>query len=174
KVINKSLITDEILNKILAAKRAVIWYGGGIIKADASNEALEFAELIGAPVITSQSGKGSIPETHELCIGYFAAFEQTQELLESSDLLISIGTQFRRTDTLNGTLKLPKEHISINNNIEAFNINYTISNGLVADAKEVLLDLIAKISSKVNITDNNYKEEVKNVKYELRQKLYEK
>src|SRR3954451_4768568 len=48
------------------AGRPVIVAGGGVILAEAWDELLALAERLGAPVVTTWNGKGSINETHEL------------------------------------------------------------------------------------------------------------
>src|SRR6185295_16448057 len=46
------------------ARRPLIWAGGGVIAADASAQLKALAERLGAGVITSASGRGSLPEDH--------------------------------------------------------------------------------------------------------------
>jgi acetolactate synthase-1/2/3 large subunit len=44
--------------------------GGGILKARAAAMRLkEFAELVGAPVVTTLMARGAFPDDHELCLG---------------------------------------------------------------------------------------------------------
>ena len=52
-----------------SAKRPAIVAGGGTMISDASQELLEIAEFLQAPVMTSQSSKGILPEDHYLAIG---------------------------------------------------------------------------------------------------------
>lgn len=115
---------EEITDKIAKSARPVIWAGGGVIKAGASEEIQELSEKIGAAVITSQLGKGSIPENHPLCIGHFSAFEEARQFIQEADLLISVGTRFRGNETGIWELVVPEEHISINADLNAFNLNY--------------------------------------------------
>ena len=168
---NDFLLPDDVVSKISEAKRPVIWAGGGVIKSGAADEIKELAELIGAAVITSQSGKGSIPENHPLCIGYFSAIKEVREFIRKSDLVISVGTQFRATETALWESFVPENHISINSNINAFNINYNITHGIVGDAKQVLKTTIMQISEKKITPDNQYAEEIKRIGEQVRQSL---
>src|SRR5581483_4129768 len=115
------------------ARRPVIWAGGGVITSGASKEVQELAEKIGAAVVTSQSGKGSIPEDHPQCIGHFAAYELTKKLIKDADLLISVGVRFRGNETSNWKVTVPAEHISIDADFHAVNRNYEASYSLVGD-----------------------------------------
>ncbi len=166
-------LPDDVIVKILEAQRPVIWAGGGVIKSGAHDEIKELAELTGAAVITSQSGKGSIPENHPLCIGYFSAKEEVREFIRKSDLMISVGTQFRATETAQWESFVPENHISINENINAFNLNYNVTHGILGDAKRVLKTIITQISEKKISTDNEYAEEIKRLGEQLRQSLYD-
>ena len=93
-------ITDEDLNTaaelIKEAKKPMIFVGGGAIAADASEELLEFAEKINAPVCDTLMGKGAFPGEHPLYAGMlgmhgtkYANFGVTH-----CDLLIAVGTRF--------------------------------------------------------------------------------
>lgn len=156
----KITLPEEVIEEISKAKRPVMWTGDGINHAGASEELLTFIEKIKPAVVTSESGKGGIPEEHELCIGNFAATPQFTELLEKSDLLISIGVRFRETETIEGTLPLPENHINIDLNPYAFNRNYNTKYGLIGDAKEVLKELNASLASSDCMPDPSYIEEI--------------
>ena len=53
---------DEAAEMIAAAKRPVLYIGGGVIKADASKELVEFAEQTGVPVVTTLMARGAFPD----------------------------------------------------------------------------------------------------------------
>ncbi|XZF75742.1 thiamine pyrophosphate-binding protein [Bacillus sp. AL-1R] len=159
------------ISKISEARRPVIWAGGGVISANASKELTNLAEILGAAVITSQSGKGSIPEDHEQCIGHFAANESTKEFLRNADLLISVGVRFRGNETSNWKVTVPEEHISIDADFNAINRNYKATVGLVGDAKDILSALINKIDEKSISVSPTYIEEVRSLRNEVREQL---
>lgn len=164
-------LPQEIIDEITKAKRPVMWTGDGIIHAGASEELLKFVETIKPAVVTSESGKGGIPEEHELCIGNFAATSQFIELLEKSDLLISVGVRFRETETMDGTLPLPENHINIDLNPHAFNRNYNTKYGIIGDAKEVLKELNIALEKKDVQRDAAYVKEVLEARLAVRKDL---
>ncbi|WP_335555147.1 thiamine pyrophosphate-binding protein [Neobacillus vireti] len=170
---NKTIpsLPEEAITKICHARRPVIWAGGGVISSGASREVHTLAEMIGAAVITSQSGKGSIPENHPQCIGHFAAFELTKNLLQTADLLISIGVRFRGNETSNWKVPVPQEHIAIDADWLAINRNYEATCGLVGDAKQILQALNEELSHKSITPDPSYLDEVQSVREELRTQL---
>lgn len=161
----------EVIEKIAAAKRPIIWAGDGVIHSGASEELLALVEKIQPAVVTSESAKGSIPEEHPLCIGNFAWFPRFEELLSKSDLLISIGVRFRGGETNGWTSPVPENHINIDLNPNAFNRNFDTLYGLVGDAKAVLKELNKALADKEITPDAAYVEEVKAVREGVRDDL---
>ncbi|MDF2679769.1 MAG: hypothetical protein K0R47_959 [Brevibacillus sp.] len=161
-------IPAEVTKLVASARRPVIWAGGGVISSEASAELTKLAELTGAAVITSQSGKGSIPEDHPQCIGHFAAYEDVKGLLKQSDLLISIGVRFRGNETANWKVTTPEAHISIDADWSAFNRNYEITHGLLGEAKPILNALNEALAAQGATPDAAYVAEVKSVREKIR------
>ncbi|PJN88764.1 thiamine pyrophosphate-binding protein [Bacillus sp. mrc49] len=166
-----AIIPERVVEQIAKARRPVIWAGGGVISANASQELQKLAELLGAAVITSQSGKGSIPENHEQCIGHFAAYEQTKEFLRNADLLISVGVRFRGNETSNWKVPVPKAHIAIDADWQAINRNYKATLGLVGDAKDMLAAIIPRLEEKSMHPAPSYLQEVRSLRDEVRAQL---
>ena len=86
----------EAVRLITASVRPVIYAGGGILKARATEALRKLAELTGAPVVTTLMARGAFPDSHPLCLGMpgmhgnYAAIMAMQE----ADLLIALGTRF--------------------------------------------------------------------------------
>ncbi|MBX9956049.1 thiamine pyrophosphate-binding protein [Peribacillus simplex] len=167
------IIPELAVQKMVGASRPVIWAGGGVISANASQELQKLAEILGAAVITSQSGKGSIPENHEQCIGHFAAYETTKEFLRNADLLISVGVRFRGNETSNWKVPVPQEHIAIDADWQAINRNYKATLGLVGDAKEMLAAIVQKLEEHSVHAEPSYLQEVLSLRNEVRAQLRE-
>src|SRR6201995_2981842 len=72
---------------IAGSKTPMIFVGSGAI--DASDEILELAELIDAPVVAFRSGRGIVSNAHELGLTMAAAYR----LWPTTDLMIGIGTR---------------------------------------------------------------------------------
>ena len=80
--------------QILAeAKRPAIWVGGGVMRSDAAEAVQALAEYLQAPVLTSRQGKGTLPETHPLCLGMAELrFQPLQRWLDKRDVILAVGT----------------------------------------------------------------------------------
>src|SRR5215210_5349847 len=59
----------EATKLILEAKRPVLYVGGGVIKANATEELFELATIGHLPVVTTLMARGAFPDAHELCLG---------------------------------------------------------------------------------------------------------
>lgn len=161
-------LPEVVIEKIAKAKRPVIWAGGGVITSGASAEVTRLAELIGAAVITSQSGRGAIAEDHPLCVGNFSTAPDVTALLKSSDLLISIGVRFKANETSFWKVEVPKEHIGIDADWQAFNRNYSMTHGLVGDAKKIIGQVANQITKDESLTKQQYRDEVKTLREVVR------
>lgn len=166
-------LDSEVLSKIQSAKRPVLWVGGGVVKASAHRLLTQFAEQIGAAVITSESGKGAIPEDHPQCIGNYAATKPTIELLKSADLLISIGVRFRWNETGNYSVPIPDEHITINADALSINRNYDCQHALIGDAYDILDALTKQFEGESFIDKSSFLAEVTAVKVQVDRELRE-
>lgn len=81
---------------ISQSKRPVLYIGGGVVKAEAHGELLEFAELTGIPVVTTLMALGAFPQHHPLYMGMPGMHGSVPAVgaLQEADLLIAIGTRF--------------------------------------------------------------------------------
>jgi acetolactate synthase-1/2/3 large subunit len=90
------------------AERPLILAGGGARGAAAGLAAL--AEALGAPVLTTINGKGTLPEDHPLSVGAALHLPAATECVADADVVLAIGTEFATTDwwtgapTVTGTL----------------------------------------------------------------------
>jgi acetolactate synthase I/II/III large subunit len=78
------------------ARRPVIYAGGGILKAGASQQLREFAELTGIPVVTTLMARGAMPDEHPLCLGMPGMHGNYTAVtsMQRSDLLVTLGARF--------------------------------------------------------------------------------
>jgi acetolactate synthase-1/2/3 large subunit len=126
---------------LMAAHRPVIVAGGGTIVADAGDEVLQLAELLDAPVITTQHGKGIIPEDHDRAIGVtqFELLGPAYEVLPHADVVVAVGTRlFIRSLVLPDSVQVI--HIDIDPG--AIGRSFGTAVGIVGDARHALGELL--------------------------------
>jgi acetolactate synthase-1/2/3 large subunit len=70
--------------------------GGGAV--DGRGDVTRLAERVGAPVVMTINGKGTVPDDHPLCLGTTLALEQVIRELEDADVVLAVGTEFAEID----------------------------------------------------------------------------
>lgn len=95
---------EAVLQLIEKAERPVLYIGGGIVSADASEELRAFAEVTGIPVASTLMGLGAFPATHPQSLYWFGMHGTVAGnwAVCESDLLITIGARF--DDRITGTV----------------------------------------------------------------------
>jgi acetolactate synthase-1/2/3 large subunit len=135
----------EIIDRLAAAKRPIIFAGGGVILAGAASELRRLVDLLSLPVAHSLMGKGALPDDHPFTLG-MTGFWGTQYINDScreADLILALGTRFKEADSSSWypeyTFDIPKTKV-IQIDIEASEIgrNYPVEIGVVADLKQAL------------------------------------
>ena len=126
--------------KLLAdAERPAIIAGGGTVSAGAAAELVELAELLQAPVITTQQSKGTIPDEHPLYLGVNYIMSPIEELMAQSDAVLAVGTRLLirnyEADRLPSLIQIDIDPSEIGKNFPA-------EVGIEADAKEALAGLV--------------------------------
>jgi len=135
----------EILTRLGEAESPVIYAGGGILLAHASDELREFADHMQIPVAHSLMGKGCLRDDHPLVLGMtgFWGTELVNQSCLNADYIFAIGTRFKEADCSSWypgyTFNIPGSKV-IHIDIEPQEIgrNYPTEIGVVADAKAAL------------------------------------
>jgi acetolactate synthase-1/2/3 large subunit len=91
-----SKMVQQAAQLICESKKPVLYIGGGIIKANASAELMQLAELINVPVVTTLMARGAFPDSHRLHLGMPGMHGTVAAVtaLQKSDLLITLGARF--------------------------------------------------------------------------------
>jgi acetolactate synthase-1/2/3 large subunit len=134
----------EAAKLIAAARKPVLYVGGGVVKAHASAELLALAEATGAPVVTTLMAKGSFPDSHPQHMGMPGMHGTVSAVtaLQQSDLLITLGARF--DDRVTGVLKTFAPHAKvIHADIDPAEIskNRTADVPIVGSVKEIIPEL---------------------------------
>jgi acetolactate synthase-1/2/3 large subunit len=130
---------EKAARLLAGAQRPAIVAGGGTVSAGASAELVELAELLQAPVITTQQSKGAIPDAHPLYLGVNYIMSPIEELMAQSDAVLAVGTRLSirnyEADRLPNLVQIDIDPGEIGKNFPA-------EVGIEADAKEALAGLI--------------------------------
>ncbi|WP_299556369.1 acetolactate synthase large subunit [uncultured Mycolicibacterium sp.] len=138
----------EAAKLIAAARKPVLYVGGGVIRGDASAELRELAELTGIPVVTTLMARGAFPDSHPQNLGMPGMHGTVAAVgaMQRSDLLIALGTRF--DDRVTGRLdSFAPEAKVIHADIDPAEIgkNRHADVPIVGDVKAVIADLVAAL-----------------------------
>lgn len=135
---------------IAEAEKPVLYVGGGVIRARASEQLLALAEATGAPVVTTLMARGAFPDSHEQNLGMPGMHGTVPAVLalQESDLIVALGARFDDRVTGKASHFAPHAkvvHVDIDpaeiSKIRAADVP------IVGDLREVLVDLDAAFRS---------------------------
>jgi len=155
----------ELLTLVAGARRPLVWAGGGVVRSGSALTAL--LDAWGAGLLTSNSGRGAVPEDHPLVVGNYAATPGGQELLDEADLVLSLGTHFRSNETRDYALRLPVTHVQVDLDPAALGRVYPVKAGVAADLADVLPALLDALRDG-GATDSGWRERVTRARDDVR------
>ncbi|MDT7545874.1 MAG: acetolactate synthase large subunit, partial [Actinomycetota bacterium] len=138
----------EAAKLIVAAKRPVLYVGGGVLKARAAAELRILAELTGIPVVTTLMARGAFPDSHPQHVGMPGMHGSVAAVtaLQKSDLLITLGSRF--DDRVTGKLSsFAPDAAVIHADIDPAEIgkNREADVPIVGDCRETITELIVAV-----------------------------
>jgi acetolactate synthase-1/2/3 large subunit len=143
----------EAARLIAAAERPILYVGGGVIRAEASEELRRFVELSKIPVVTTLMARGALPDSHPLHLGMPGMHGSVSAVtgLQKSDLIIALGARF--DDRVTGQLSTfaPFAKV-IHADIDPAEIgkNRRADVPIVGDCKAVITDLTEAVDSDID------------------------
>ena len=138
----------EAARLILDSRQPVLYVGGGVIRANASAQLRELAELTGLPVVTTLMARGAFPDSHPQHMGMPGMHGSVGAVgaLQKADLLVTLGARF--DDRVTGKLSTfaPGATV-IHADIDPAEIgkNRHADVPIVGDVGEVMTELIAAL-----------------------------
>jgi len=131
---------------LLKAKAPLLLAGQGVLYADASDRLSALAELIPAPVLTTNPGKSTIAENHPLALGASTRSrpKMVTDFMAKADLVLAIGSSLTRTPFGPG-VPSGKTIIHSTNDPSDINKEYRVDHAVIGDAALVLDEIIAEV-----------------------------
>ncbi|GAA3906300.1 acetolactate synthase large subunit [Actinoplanes auranticolor] len=140
----------EAARLIAAAKRPVLYVGGGVLKAGATEGLRKLAESTGIPVVTTLMALGAFPDSHPQHLGMPGMHGTVPAVyaLQKADLLVTLGARF--DDRVTGKLdSFAPDAKVVHADIDPAEIgkNRHADVPIVGDARHVIDELIAAVSA---------------------------
>jgi acetolactate synthase-1/2/3 large subunit len=140
----------EAARLIAQARRPVLYVGGGVLKANATDGLRKLAELTGMPVVTTLMALGAFPDSHPQHLGMPGMHGTVPAVyaLQKADLLVALGARF--DDRVTGKLdSFAPDAKVVHADIDPAEIgkNRQADVPIVGDARHVIDELIAAVSA---------------------------
>ena len=143
---------DAAAKMLLAASHPMILAGQGVLYAEASDELVELANLLQAPVMTTVDGKSAFPEDHPLALGSGGnTFNGAGRMFlhTRADLIFGIGCGFTKHPLTTPTLPVNVPIIHATNDPRDLHKSYQTEVALLGDARLTLISLIAAVKDRL-------------------------
>ena len=141
---NSDFDISGIVKKIISSQKPVIVSGGGVKHSKAEDELLKISEKYSIPVVNTMMGLGTFPQSSKNYLGMIGIFgdNAANEIVEDSDLVISLGARFNdRILCKFNNINLSEKFIQIDINKSEISNFVKASEFVVADIKEFLKKL---------------------------------
>jgi acetolactate synthase-1/2/3 large subunit len=142
---------EKAAHKIAKAKRPLLYIGGGVITAEASEELRTLAIKYSIPVTMTLQGLGAFPGNHPLSMGMLGMHGTywANQAVNNCDLLIAVGARF--DDRVTGKIDaFATQAYKIHNDIDPTNVdkNIKVDLPIVGDSKDFLASLLEEMPEK--------------------------
>jgi len=150
---------ERIVDMLTSAARPVIYVGGGVISARATDELTALAEALDIPVAHSLMGKGAMHESHPLLLGMtgFWGTPLANDMCRTADVMLAVGTRLAEASSSSWDPRFtfaapPTRVIHIDADLAEIGRNLPTELGVTADAKLALRALAAAAHSRPHLT----------------------
>jgi len=142
---------SEAAKILIESRTPVIVAGQGVLYAEASDELVELAELLQAPVTTTLEGKSAFPEHHPLSLGTGAGVmpRPVHSFLQNADVIFAIGASLTKHSIVAAPIPAGKTIIHATNDERDINKHYPADYPILGDAKPVLRQFIDAIKDEL-------------------------
>ncbi len=135
----------RVARALAEAERPVIYVGGGVVSAYASEELVKLAEALEVPFAHTLMGKGAVRDDHPLLLGMtgFWGTPIANDSCRDADLILAVGTRLAEANSSSWDSRFtfaipPTRLIHIDIDVAEIGRNYPTELGITADAKNAL------------------------------------
>ena len=149
-------ITEDVLVEVAKyineSSKPLIYAGGGVLNANATEELINFAEKLNAPVATTLMCRGAIPSGHRLNTGMIGMHGSNASniLATRCDLIIALGARFSDRVISDREFINNAKVIQIDVDPAEVNKNVKVDSFIIGDIKVALQRLMPLLKNKEN------------------------
>ena len=139
----------KAVEALLAAKRPMIYTGGGVIQGEGCNELIELTRKLGYPITNTLMGLGAYPSTDQQFLGMLGMHGtyEANMAMHYCDVLLAVGARFDDRVTNSDTSKFCPDATILHVDIDPAAISKTVTADvpIVGPVKAVLLEMIDQV-----------------------------
>ena len=141
------LLVKQAAQMLLAAKRPMVYAGGGVVLSDAAKQLTELVRLLDFPVTNTLMGLGSYPSPDKNFLGMLGMHGtlEANMAMQHCDVLLAVGARF--DDRVIGNVahfaEVPRKIIHIDIDPASISKRVKVDVPLVGDVRHVLDDMLA-------------------------------
>ncbi|HVV94541.1 MAG TPA: thiamine pyrophosphate-binding protein [Hyphomicrobiales bacterium] len=139
-------LLDSLAARLKAARRPLLWLGGGARGAEEPARALADR---GIGIVTSTNGRAVVPEDHPASLGAFNMTPEAQAIYDRADLMIVVGSRLRGNETRNNRMRLPPI-VQIDADGAQAARNYPVEAFIAGDAARALAGLARRLPERLD------------------------
>ncbi len=127
-------LLDDIVDNLTQAQNPLIMLGGGA--RNASDDVTAIAEILAAPVVSTNRGKGILPDQHELYLAGTLVRPEVRTLIEKADRVLVVGCELAESENHSKNLGLDDKLLRIDIDPSRLNDRYPALVAVCADAAD--------------------------------------
>ncbi len=151
---------DALAERLIKAKRPLLWLGGGARHAGAAVRRLLD---LGLGVVTTTQGRGVVPEDDPRSLGAYNLHAPVEQFYQTCDAMVVVGSRLRGNETLKYKLKLPRPLYRIDVDVTAEGRCYSTDFFVQGDSEFALNGLADRLQGRIRV-DPNFAEELRAVR----------
>lgn len=142
-------LVEDAASRLQSARKPVLYCGGGAVSSGAGGHVIALAERLGAPILTSIMGKGSVPEDHPLVIGaLWSPDNDIDALLREADCMVVFGSKLGVQATDHFRLPIPEHLIRVDVDERELTLNARPALAILGDASLVAEGMVRLLASR--------------------------
>ena len=157
----------RIVEALASAKRPVLYAGGGVLSAQATEELRALAEALEVPVAHTLMGKGCLHDSHPLLLGQsgFWGTPIANKRCRTADLIVAIGTRLAEANSSSWDPRFtfdipPTRLIHIDADLSEIGRNYQTELGVAADARLALAAMVEAAAGRRHADRGRLRQEI--------------
>ena len=130
-------------NELNRADSPLVLVGGGA--SEAADDVVSLVERLGAIAISSNAGKGIVPDDHPLSLGGAISHPFCHKLIEEADVVLAVGTELSETDSYIDKLSFGGSLIRVNIDPHKMDDRYPADIAVVSDSAPAVSALLQAV-----------------------------